>query len=502
MSSPTPLTTEFTPARLCKAIAAYQPGIELHIEKADAMATSRESDDHCGFVYCVRHTPSWSRNHEVYEYVGETALTLKARFDMHYNTAFSRKSQKLGLTVGGLHHAMMLEYTANHQDYSSYFTIEAIRTTVGPQARKDAEAEEVARLKERSSRHYNLADRGGNRPPHLRYGQPIALVIGEETFHYPSKTSLWAALDDANCPALTKSLSNGTTATTKARSRWLLAEAEAEGSLAQMLGLESLLPVVRIKAQATKGRGPAPNHVWQPFHPGSSQTPRGNLRDALETRAKTAGISDKLLTTRTLYVRYSAGIGTLEEAWKHLLEKPLNPREIEIALPGMAPESRTLAEWGSFIEQQYSGQKVRALTAKKIQINLRNALKRPETLTSDRKLYALGLQLLPPKLRTEREVFNVKGPTPKHYVAVEFMNPLTSVTEHFESTAAMCKKYKSDPVYYYNRLKSGWRQAEALNVVKRKPNLRCRKSYRAAYATWLAQWSDTERQALQKGGYL
>lgn len=502
MPSPTPLTVESPKAqheRLCKAIVAYQPGTALAIEVADAMVTSREPKDHVGYVYRVRHTRSWDR--EVYEYVGETALRLESRIDLHYNTAFAQKSQKLGLTIGGLHHAITQEYLVDAEHYRSYFTIEAIRTTMGPQARKNAEVEEVAKLKSRTSKHYNLANGGGNRPPHLRHGQPIAVVIGNETFHYHSKTALWAALDDANCPALTKAMRRGATVTTKARSRWLLAE-DSKASLAQMLGLESMPPVVRANAKAPQGRGPAPDHVWQRFHPGTQQTPRGDLRDELEDRANAAGIPNELLATRTLHVRYRAGVRTLEEAWKRLLEAVPNPTKIEIALPGKAPESRTLVEWGKFIEQHYTGTKAQILTPNEIQIRLRNALKHPKTLTNDRKLHALGLKLLARSRRMERAVFNAKAPTPRHYVAAEFTNPLTGVTEHFESTAAMCEKYKIDSVVYYTRLKSGWRPAEALYVVKRKPSPRSRKDYRAAYATWLSQLSDTERQALQKYGYL
>jgi hypothetical protein len=61
MPSPTPLTTESSEvkqARLCKAIAAYQPETELHIEKADAMATSRESTTIAAlFIACVMRRP-------------------------------------------------------------------------------------------------------------------------------------------------------------------------------------------------------------------------------------------------------------------------------------------------------------------------------------------------------------------------------------------------------------------------------------------------------------
>lgn len=497
-----PFTTEsleVKQTRLRQTIAAYQTGTEIVVEEADAMKPSYEPDDHIGYVYLVRHTRSW--NNEIYEYVGETALRIQVRLDLHYNTAFSQKSQRLGLTIGGLHHAMMLEYQANPEAYRSCFTIVEIRTTVGPQARKDAEVEEVAKLKARTTKHYNLADCGGNRPPHLRYGQPITLAIGQEVFHFPSKTAAWAALDDASCPHLTKTLTNGVNVAVKARSRWLLVE-EKGGTDAQMLGLEPLSPISRKTTTVKKGCGPAPTHIWQRFHPGSQQTPRGDLRNELEGRAKAAGIPEDLLATRILRARYSAGISTLQEAWDLLVEAPLKPTQMEIELPSMLPESRTLMGWGKFIEHSYSGPKVEAFSADEIQTNLRNALKHPETLTNDRKLHALGLKVLPRSRRTKREVFNTKAPTRRNLVAAEFKNPFTGLTEHFKSTAEMCAKYGVSSVVYYTRLNSGWKQAEALYVVKRKPSARVRKEYRADYEDWLAGLTTAELLALENEGYL
>jgi hypothetical protein len=485
--------------RLRQAIFAFKPGTNLSVVEADAMEISIEADDHIGYVYCVRHSRSWDG--EVYEYVGETALTLCARLDMHYNTAFSQKTRRLGLTTGGIHHAMSKEYSADADNYRSHFTIMAIRTTKGPHARKDAEAEEVAKLKTCSIKHYNLAEGGGNRPPHLRSGQPIKLVIGNEIFHFPSKTALWASLDDANCPALTKTLRNGQTVHTKARSRWLQAKASGE-SLERCLGLESLPPIVRAKVKRTRQRNLPRNLIWQRFQSGSPQMPRGDQRDELENKANAAGIPDKLLKTRILRVRYSAVASTMKEAWKFLLGSPPNPTKIEIELPGRVAESRTLLAWGKFIAESYTGQKPRKLAATEIQTRLRNALKHPETLTNDRKLHALGLKVLARSRRRKSESFNSKGPTPRNHVPAEFTNPLTGIVEKFKSTTAMCDRYKISTVVYYTRLKAGWRQAEALYVVIRKPHRNASKDYRTNYEIWIAQLSETERKALHKHGYL
>jgi len=496
------LTTESLEAkqtRLCQAVEAYRAGTEIVIEEADAMEASLETEDHVGYVYMVRHTPTW--DDETYEYVGETALHIQVRLDLHYNAAFCQKTQKAGLTVGGLHHAMMREYQADAENYRSHFTIDLIRTTTGPQARKVAEVEEVSKLKARTTRHYNLADGGGNRPPHLRHGQPVTLVIGAEVFHFSSKTAVWTALDDANCPYHKKLLRRRGPVTVKARSRWLLIE-KVGGSNAQMLGLEQLSPVSHAKTTPKRVAGQAPKDIWQRFHPGSPYTPRGDLRNQLELQAKSAGIANELLATRTLRARYSAGISTLQEAWNLLLEAPQNPTQIEIELPGMGPESRTLFEWGKFIEQSYTGPKALTISAHHIQTNLRNALKYPKTLTNDRKLHALGLKVLARSRRAKREIFNTKAPTPRHFVPAEFTNPLTGVTEQFESTAAMCEKYGVNPVVYYSRRKDGWRDAEALYVVKRKPFVRARKDQRAAYEAWIAELSSLEHAALNREGYL
>ncbi len=485
--------------RLNQAVADYRPGTGLSLEIAGATTSSREPDDHPGFVYRIRHTRS--SDGEVHHYIGETALTLQARLDLHFNTAFSLKAQAAGLRVGGIHHAMATELQADAVHYRSRFAIDALRQTVGPRARKEAEVDEVAKMLSSGEKHYNLAEGGGNRPAHLRFGQPVALSLGAETFLFSSKAALWAALDKANCPALVRVRPDGTRTTTRARSRWLQAEA-AGASFAQMLGLESMPPVVRSRARSAKAVGPAPDDVWQRFHPGSKQTPRGDLRDRLESRARELGISDELLSTRTLRVRYSAGVVTVDEAWSLLLEPPAVPASIEIALPGANAESRTLADWGRFIEQSYAGEKAKSFDARSIESRLHNAMKTPATLTNDRKLHALGLIVLPRSRRTNRDVFVVRPPTPRNHVAVEFTNPLTGVPEHFDTTTALCKKYGIDPVVYYTRLKEGWRQAEALYVVKRKPHARARRDIRQAYSVWLLALSKSELEVLSREGYL
>ncbi|MDP9123373.1 MAG: hypothetical protein M3N82_02035 [Pseudomonadota bacterium] len=485
--------------RLNQAVAAYRPGTKLSIEISDAMTSSFESEDHVGFVYCIRHTRS--SDGAVYQYIGETALKLQARLDLHFNTAFSRKSQQAGLPAGGIHHAMMTELVADSVNYRSRFTIDVVKLTIGPQARKEAEVEEVAKLTAVSEMHYNLAEGGGNRPAHLRHGQPVALAIGDQVFQFSSKTSLWDALDKAHCPALSRHRRNGITSTTKARSRWLKVE-DANGSLAQMIGLESVSPVIDRRLRVAKTTGPAPEDVWQRFHPGSPQTPRGDLRDLLESRAKAAGVRDKLLASRTVRMRYSAGVRNVDEAWQLLLGTAADPNQVEIALPSSSAESRTIPAWGRFIERTYAGQKALPLKGRDIEIRLRNAIKTLATLTNDRKLHALGLIILPRSRRTDRQIFAVKPPTPRNHVAVDFTNPFTGVTEHFNSTTELCKQYDVDPVVYYTRLKAGWRQAEALYVVKRKPSARVRREHREAYGAWLAHLSESETHILRELGYL
>jgi hypothetical protein len=181
---------------------------------------------------------------------------------------------------------------------------------------------------------------------------------------------------------------------------------------------------------------------------------------------------------------------------------PKVSEEIEITLPEMGTETRTLTGWGHYIEKEYKGQRAKVLTARDIATNLRNALKYPATLNNDRKLHALGLQDLPRSRRKKHEVFNTKGPTPRNHVETQFTNPLTGVNEEFDTTTKLCKKYAVAPATYYTRIKSGWTQAEALYVVIRKPFIRARMAHRNKYATWLASLTPTELQALKNNGYL